>query len=113
MKAGEAGLVIFTGTLTEEAAGTMTGRRMGGMRRIGGGRGGGGGGDEGPQIDTVGTFTIQAKNGVISSAVFNVTISGFMRDREFERTTTRTLTFAKVGKTEYEVPEEALAMFEI
>jgi len=112
MKAGEGDVVVYTGQLTEEAATELNGP---GMTMRGGRAFGGRGGDdsEGPQFDTSGTFTISTKGGAITSAVFEVTVSGSFGENEFERKTTRSVTFDKVGKTEYEVPEAALALFEI
>lgn len=115
MKTGEGDVVVYTGKLTEDAATAINGRgmMMRGGRAFGGGGGRGGDDSEGPQFDTSGTFTITAKGGAITSAVFEVTVSGAFGENEFERKTTRSLTFDKVGKTEYEVPEAALALFEV
>ena len=106
---------IYTGTLTEagvEAFGGRTG--MGGRRGAGrGGAGAGGGAEQRPQMETTGTFTIEVVEGAISKADFVIKRSGTFREREFERTTTRTLTFSNAGNVKLEVPEDALALFEL
>ena len=101
----EVGSLVFTGVLTAEGA-----TQLGGRSRGFGGRGGGGGG---PQMETSGTYRIETKKGAIASATFVITRKGGSGERTFEMTTTRTITFAEIGKTKYEVPEEALALFEI
>ncbi len=104
---------VFTGKLTEEGVQSLGG---GGMFRgrggFGGGRGGGGEGG-GPQMESSGSFTIEAQGRRITSIRLEITRSGTFGERSFERTTIRTLTFEEVGEAELEVPEEALAQFEI
>ena len=102
------GKTTFSGPLTSEGASAVSGSRFGFGR---GGRGGGG--DEGPQMETSGTFTIEVVDGAITSAVFTVTTSGSFRDREFERTSTNTYTFSNIGETEHATPDDVIVHFEI
>ena len=102
--------VVFSGALTEEGAQQLGGR--GGGRGFGG-RGGAGGGGGGPEMETAGTYRIETKKGAIASIYFEITRKGAFGERTFETTTKRTVAFEGVGKTKYEVPEEALALFEI
>ena len=53
------------------------------------------------------------RGGAIVNAQFEITRSGSFGERTFERTTTRTLSLDEVGATKLEVPEGALAQFEI
>ena len=117
--AGEAeGVTIWKGTLSDAGtealqAATRAGRGRG-RGGFGGGRGGQGGeGGDGPVMDTVGSFTITAKNGKITAVSFELITEGFIRDREFESTRTTSFTFGKLGEAKVVVPDEALAHFEI
>jgi len=106
---------VFAGVLSAEGASLLGGGGFGGRGGRAGwsDRSGGGGEGGGPQMETKGSFTIEVSAGSIRSATFVVTRSGSFGERSFERTTTRTIRFEKVGETEYEVPEEALSRFEV
>ncbi len=114
-KAGAEGVAVFSGKLTEDAAAAFSESRNFAGRRggFGGGRGGAGGQGGGPQIETNASFEIHTQAGSLTKAVITITRSGTFGENSFEFTTTRTLTFSKVGETKYEVPEDALAHFEI
>lgn len=113
-KTEKEGTITYKGDLTEEGAeALMTSGR--GARGFGGGRGGGRGGDggDGPQMEYEGTYTIVVKDGAIAKVTYEATMFGVFGDREFERTTEGNVTISEVGKAKHEVPEDALAQFEI
>ncbi|MEW6074194.1 MAG: hypothetical protein AB1726_16560 [Planctomycetota bacterium] len=105
-KKPEGGLVVFTGQLTADGAEKIGGR--GGPRgmRAGGGPAGGG---EGPPMETAGTYRLETKDGAVVGLKVEIKRSGNFGERTIETTITRTFTFADLGATKYEVPEEALA----
>lgn len=105
----EGGAVVFEGDLTEAAAQELGGGGMAGRGGADGERGGG----RGPEMDVTGKFRIEVQKGAISKVRFEIVRSGSFGEREFEMTTTRSMTFEKLGETEYEVPAGALAHFEI
>lgn len=105
------GVITYTGDLTEEGAEALASAGRGGRGGFGGR--GGRGGEGGPEIDWEGTYTITVKEGAIASVTYETSMFGIFGDREFERTSETEISIAEMGKAKLEVPEEALAQFEI
>jgi len=102
------GGVVYSGKLSQAGAESLGGR--GGMPRPP--RGGQAGERPEMQMETSGTYVITVKNGVIVTAVFEVSRAGSIGERTFARTTKRTLKIDQLGEAELEVPEEVLALFQ-
>ena len=101
------GKVTYSGKLTEDGVRAMS--SFGGR----GGRGGRDGGG-GPDFKYSGTFELSmGAEGQLEQLVFNTTVAGSFGDRDFERSTKQTIQLSEIGKTEFEVPAEALSKFEL
>ena len=113
-KTEKEGTITYKGDLTEKGAEALMSSGRGGF---GGGRGasgrGGRDGGDGPQMEYDGTYTIVVKDGAIAKVTYEVTMFGTFGDREVERTTEGKFEISEVGKAKHEVPEDALAQFEI
>lgn len=104
-KAETNGKTVYSGALTDAAAGQLS--AMGGRRN----RGGGGG--EGPQLTNTGTFEIVfAADGSLESIRIDSMSSGTFGDRTIEMKRKSTYRISELGKVEIKVPEEAAKLFE-
>ncbi len=97
------GLVVYEGALTEAGAMDLAtnGRGFGGR----GGRGGGEG--EGPQITYTGNFRmIMGPKGNLKEFTLSTKMKGNFNGQEFERDTSKTYKFSKLGKSKVELSAE-------
>ncbi|MEW6741911.1 MAG: hypothetical protein AB1486_04045 [Planctomycetota bacterium] len=99
------GKVIYSANLTSEGAQALAAFSGFGRMR---------GGDQAPNFEYSGSIRVVATaEGVIEKIEITTKTKGSMGERDFERTQLTTFTLDKIGKTEYQVPEEAKAAFEV
>ncbi len=97
-KTKRGGRIVYACTLTEEGAKSFAG--PGGRRAPGA-----------AEMATSGTCRIEVGNDKLSSIAFEIKRTGGSGERTFEMTTVKTFAFKNLGKAEYKVPAEALALF--
>jgi len=102
-RSSKLGLVVYEGALTADGAMDIAtnGRGFGGR----GGRGGGEG--EGPQITFTGNFRmIMGPKGNLKEFSLSTKMKGNFNGQEFERDTSKTYKFSKLGKSKVELSAE-------
>lgn len=96
------GKLTYSGKLTKDGVRAISffGRR---------GRGG-----SGSDFDYSGSFELTlGDQGQLQQLVFNTSMEGSFGDRDFKRSSKRTIKLSKLGGTEFEIPADALSKFEL